>query len=185
MRELSLHILDIAQNAIKADAEILRIAVIEDYQRDLLTIKVKDDGVGMDEDMLEKVVDPFFTTRTTRKVGLGIPLFKLAALQCEGDFEIKSKSGVGTEIIASFKYSHIDRVPLGNMAETIVTIINVCETMDLIYTHEVEGKSFTLNTKEIKKLLEGINITNIDVLAWLKTYIEEGLEELKMKEGIS
>jgi len=184
MRELSLHILDIAQNAIKAEAAILRIAIIEDYQHDMLVIKVKDDGVGMDEEMLQKVVDPFFTTRTTRKVGLGIPLFKLAALQCDGSFEIKSKLGVGTEIFASFKYSHIDRVPLGNMAETIVSIINVCDAMDLIYTHEIEGKTFTLNTKEIKKLLDGINITNIDVLAWLKSYIEEGLEEIKVKEGI-
>ena len=115
MRELSLHILDIAQNSIKAEAECLRIAVIEDLINDKLTIKIKDDGTGMDADTVKKVVDPFYTTRTTRKVGLGIPLFKLSAEQCGGYFEIKSQLGIGTEITAVFKHSHIDRVPLGNM----------------------------------------------------------------------
>ena len=181
MRELSLHILDIAQNSIKAEAEVLRIVVIEDFVQDLLTIKIKDDGCGMDEETLLKVVDPFYTSRTTRKVGLGIPMFKIAAEQCEGHFEIKSSLGNGTEIIATFRYKHIDRMPLGNMAETIVTIVNVCDTMDLIYTHEVQGKTFTLNTKEIKKLLEGISITNIEVITWLKSYIEEGLNEINAR----
>lgn len=181
MRELSLHILDIAQNAIKAEAEILRIVIIEDTDRDYLCIKIKDDGRGMDEETLQKVVDPFFTTRTTRKVGLGIPMFKTAAEQCEGSFEIKSHLGMGTEIMACFKYSHIDRVPLGDMPETIVAIVNVCDQMDLIYTHEVNGKTFTFNTKEIKKLLDGIAITNIDVITWLKSYLVEGLGEINAK----
>ena len=110
MRELSLHILDIAQNSIKAEAECLRIAVIEDLMEDKLTIKIKDDGVGMDSETVRKVIDPFYTTRTTRKVGLGIPLFKLSAEQCDGLFEINSQLGKGTEITAVFKYSHIDRV---------------------------------------------------------------------------
>ncbi|MDK2866186.1 MAG: hypothetical protein PWP51_27 [Clostridiales bacterium] len=184
MRELSLHILDIAQNSIKAEAETLRIAIIEDYDRDLLTIKIKDDGIGMDEETVKRVVDPFYTTRTTRKVGLGIPLFKISALQCGGSFEIKSQLGKGTEIMATFQYSHIDRVPLGNMAETIVTILNVCEEMDLIYTHQIQGRTFTLNTKEIKKLLEGISINNVEVLSWLRGYINEGLAEIRAEEKV-
>lgn len=178
MRELSLHILDIAQNSIKAEAECLRIAVIEDLVADKLTIKIKDDGVGMDSETVRKVIDPFYTTRTTRKVGLGIPLFKLSAEQCEGIFEINSQLGKGTEIIAVFKYSHIDRVPLGNMPETIVTIINASEKMDLIYTHRYRDATFTLNTKEIKKLLDGVPITTIDVITWLRDYIAEGLQEI-------
>lgn len=178
MRELSLHILDIAQNSIKAEAEILRIVVIEDLEQDKLIIKIKDDGTGMDSETVSKVVDPFYTTRTTRKVGLGIPLFKSSAEQCDGYFEIKSQLGAGTEIIAQFKYSHIDRVPLGNMPETIVTIINACDQMDLIYTHTINNRTFTLNTKEIKKLLDGVPISNIDVIAWLREYINEGLNEL-------
>ncbi len=178
MRELSLHILDIAQNSIKAEAECLRIVVIEDLVADKLTIKIKDDGTGMDSDTVLKVVDPFYTTRTTRKVGLGIPLFKISAEQCDGYFDIKSQVGAGTEIIAVFKHSHIDRVPLGNMPETIVTIINGCDNMDLVYTHTYNGATFTLNTKEIKKLLDGVPISNLDVITWLREYITEGLNEI-------
>jgi len=150
-----------------------------------LTIKIKDDGVGMVADTLEKVVDPFYTTRTTRKVGLGIPLFKMSAEQCDGYFDIKSQLGTGTEITAVFKHSHIDRVPLGNMPETIVTIINGCDQMDLIYTHTVNHETFSLNTKDIKKLLDGVPISNLDVITWLREYITEGLAEITStrKEG--
>lgn len=183
MRELSLHILDIAQNSISAKAECMRIVVIEDLVEDQLMIKIKDDGTGMDSETVEKVIDPFYTTRTTRKVGLGIPLFKLSAEQCGGYFTIKSQLGVGTEITAVFQHSHIDRVPLGSMPDTIVTIINACDQMDLIYTHTYNGASFTLNTKEIKKLLNGVPISNIDVITWLREYIAEGLEEIKVKSS--
>ncbi len=178
MRELSLHILDIAQNSIAAEAETLRIAIIEDLFKDSLTIKIKDDGTGMDAETVKKVIDPFYTSRTTRKVGLGIPLFKLSAEQCDGMFDIKSQLGVGTEIIAEFKHSHIDRVPLGNMTDTLITIINASDHMNLIYTHSYNGNCFTLNTKEIKKLLDGVSINTIDVIKWLKEYITEGLLDI-------
>ncbi len=180
MRELSLHILDIAQNSIKAEAECLRIVVIEDLASDKLTIKIKDDGTGMDLDVIQNswlvVATPY--KKFTRKVGLGIPLFKTSAEQCDGYFEIKSNLGAGTEIIAVFKHSHIDRVPLGNMPDTIVTIINGCDNMDLVYTHTFNGLTFTLNTKEIKKLLDGVPISNLDVISWLREYITEGLGEI-------
>ena len=178
MRELSLHILDIAQNSIKAEAECLRIVVIEDLESDKLTIKIKDDGTGMVSETVSRVIDPFYTTRTTRKVGLGIPLFKTSAEQCDGYFDIKSHLGGGTEIIAVFKHSHIDRVPLGNMPDTIVTIINACDHIDLVYTHTYNGLTFTLNTREIKKLLDGVPISNLDVIKWLREYITEGLNEI-------
>lgn len=178
MRELSLHILDIAQNSIVAEAEEIRIAIIEDYKSDKLIIRIKDDGKGMDENMLMQVQDPFYTTRTTRKIGLGIPMFKSAAENCGGKFEIKSQLGVGTEIDAEFQHSHIDRVPLGNMAETIITIIAANINIDLIYTHCIDCKKFTLNTKDIKKTLGELPINNMDVLIWLKSYIEESLQEI-------
>jgi hypothetical protein len=184
MRELSLHILDIAHNSIAAKAETLRIAIIEDFKKDLLTIRIKDDGKGMDEATLKRVVDPFYTTRTTRKVGLGIPMFKAAAEQCGGEFEIKSQLGVGTEIDATFKHSHIDRVPLGNMTETIITIIMANTEMDLIYTHDINGRKFTLSTRDIKKTLGELPINNMDVVIWLKGYIHENLVELAHGQGL-
>lgn len=179
MRELSLHILDIAQNSIVAGAETLRIAIIEDLVKDRLIIRIKDDGKGMDEETVTRVVDPFYTTRTTRRVGLGIPMFKASAESCHGCFEIKSQLGVGTEMDAEFQHSHIDRVPLGNMTDTIVTIIMGGPKMDLIYTHCVNEKRFCLNTKEIRKTLgDEIPITNLDVIKWLREYVGAELENL-------
>lgn len=181
MRELSLHILDIAQNSIVADADEIRIAIIEDHEEDRLAICIKDDGKGMDKDTLEKVVDPFYTTRTTRKVGLGIPMFKQAAELCEGSFSITSKLGVGTDIVAEFKHSHIDRMPLGNMSDTLITIINSSERVDLMYTHQIGDEKFTLSTRDIKKTLGELPITHLDVLIWLREYIKENLEEMYKK----
>lgn len=181
MRELSLHILDIAQNSIVAEADEIRIAIIEDFHTDRLAICIKDDGRGMDSETLAKVVDPFYTTRTTRKVGLGIPMFKQASELCEGKFSITSDLGVGTKIIAEFKHSHIDRMPLGNMSDTLITIINSSDKIDLMYTHEVNNEKFTLSTKEIKKTLGELPITNLDVLIWLRDYIKENLNEMYVK----
>lgn len=179
MRELSLHILDIAQNSIVAGAEVLRIAVIEDLVEDRLIIRIKDDGRGMDEETVARVIDPFYTTRTTRRVGLGIPMFKASAEGCNGCFFIKSQLGVGTEIDAEFQHSHIDRMPLGNMTDTLVTIIMGSPKMDLIYTHCVNDHKFALNTKDIRKTLgDDIPLTSIEVVKWLKAYIKEGLEAL-------
>lgn len=179
MKELSLHILDIARNSIVANAENIRIVIIEDLEKDILVIKIKDDGKGMDNETVRDVVDPFYTTRTTRKVGLGVPMFKANAESCDGEFHINSELGFGTEIIAKFRHSHIDRVPLGDMAETIVTIVNANANIDLLYTHEINNRKFTLNTKEIRKRLGEVEINNLDVLIWLKSYIKEGLEELQ------
>ncbi|MBN2897152.1 MAG: sensor histidine kinase [Clostridia bacterium] len=179
MRELSLHILDIAQNSIVAEAREIRIAIIEDLVGDRLTIRIKDDGCGMDEATLQKVIDPFYTTRTTRKIGLGIPMFKANAESCNGNFMIRSELGMGTEIDAEFQHSHIDRVPLGNMAETLITIIQANINIDLIYTHSFNEKKFTLNTKDIKKTLGDLPINNMDVLLWLRGYINEALEEIR------
>jgi hypothetical protein len=181
MRELSLHILDIAQNSIVAEADEIRIAIIEDEKKDRLAICIKDDGRGMDKETLTKVVDPFYTTRTTRKVGLGIPMFKQAAEQCEGKFSISSNLGVGTEIVAEFKHSHIDRMPLGNMSDTLITIINSSDKIDLMYTHKINDEKFTLSTRDIKKSLGDLPITNLDVLIWLRDYIKENLSEMYSK----
>lgn len=183
MKELSLHILDIAQNSISAEADVLRIAIIEDLAADRLTIKIKDDGVGMDEETVTRVTDPFYTTRTTRKVGLGIPLFKAGAEACDGHFAIHSEPGVGTEIEATFRHSHIDRVPLGNMTDTLIAIITADLEMDLIYTHCVGREKFTLNTREIKKILGDVPLDQHDVISWLRSYISEGLDHLYQEEA--
>lgn len=182
MRELSLHILDIAQNSISAGAETLRIAIIEDLIHDKLSILIKDDGSGMDQETMQKCMDPFYTSRTTRKVGLGIPMFKVSAETCDGTFSMKSQLGVGTEIEATYRHSHIDRVPLGNMADTMVAIILSNPDLDVIYTHSFNDKKFTLSTREIQKILGDVPINNMDVITWLKEYVAEGLDDISSRK---
>ncbi len=150
MEDLSLHILDIVENSIRAKASRIEIKVIENIGEDLLVIEIKDNGRGIDEETIKKVLDPFFTTRTTRKVGLGLPLLSQAARESGGDIEIKSKVGRGTRVKATFGYSHIDRKPLGNMEATLTTLIAGNPEVDFIYKHKKDESEFRLDTREIR-----------------------------------
>ena len=174
MRELSLHILDIVQNSIAAGAGTVTIRVQEDSTADRLSLSVADDGRGMDEETIAKVTDPFYTTRTTRKVGLGIPLLKTGAIACEGDFSIESRLGEGTVITASYRRSHIDRPPLGDMVSTMLTILLGDEGVDYVYSHDLDGAQFAFASSEMKELLDGLSFQNPDVYAWLKEFLTEG-----------
>ncbi|ABR48436.1 histidine kinase [Alkaliphilus metalliredigens QYMF] len=178
MKELSLHILDIAQNSIAAKAKKIEIHIWEDLENNQLRIKISDDGNGMDAKLAKRAVDPFCTSRNTRRVGMGLPLLKLAANQCNGDLELQSQKGVGTTVEVCFQYDHIDRVPLGNMVDTMLILIGSDDQIDYIYTHYYKNKIFFLDTKEVKKQLGDVPITNVNVVTFLKEYIEEGLKEL-------
>lgn len=173
MEELSLHIMDIVQNSISAGAELIEVGVAEDIAADTLTITIDDNGCGMSEETVQKVCDPFTTGRTTRRVGLGIPLFKLAAEQTGGEFSITSKLGVGTKVRAVFGYSHIDRQPLGDMVSTMHQLITAHEEVDIVYTHSVDGRVFRLDTREIKEILGGVSLAENEVMAWLLDYLKE------------
>lgn len=151
MEDISLHILDIVENSIEAEASEIGIMVDEDIKRDLLTIEIKDNGKGMDEETLKKVFDPFYTTRSVRRVGLGLPLLAQATKESGGTIEIESKVDVGTKIKATFQYSHIDRKPLGDIEKTISTLIVGNPGVDFVYEHIKDGVKFRLDTKEIRK----------------------------------
>lgn len=178
MQELSLHILDLVQNSLGAKASIIEVDIFEDTKQDKLLISIKDNGIGMDEDFIKKVSDPFFTTRTTRKVGLGIPLFAQTAKSCGGDLKIMSERGKGTLIEAQFILSHIDRPPLGNMADTIVSLVAIRTDVDFVYRHKVDDKEFSFDTREVKRVLEGVPINYPKVLDWIKRWVDEGLREI-------
>jgi len=178
MKELSLHILDIGQNSITAKSSLIELEIIEAFARDELTIKIKDNGIGMDEETVKKVIDPFYTTRTTRKVGLGISMFKANAELCSGWLRISSELGVGTEIATLFKHSHIDRAPLGNMADTIMTMVMGIGDADLRYKHVYNSQEFVFDTQEIREILGGVPLDNLDVMLWVKGYVADGLENL-------
>ncbi|MCD5415208.1 MAG: ATP-binding protein [Clostridiales bacterium] len=178
MKELSLHILDIIENSISAEATIIKLRIYEDIKDNLLTIEIDDNGKGMSKEMLYKVLDPFVTSRTTRRVGLGLSLTKQAANQCDGDLVIDSKENEGTNVTITFQYDHIDRAPIGDMADTVVSMILTNDNIDYEYLHKVNDKEFIFSTEEIKKLLAGVSITEVDIIAWVKEYVEEGIENL-------
>ena len=179
MKELSLHILDIVQNSIKADAKNITVTIVESIDEDKMTITVEDDGCGMSEEFLARVRDPFTTTRTTRKTGMGISLFEAAAQQTGGGLDITSKEGEGTTLTVWFGLSSIDRAPLGDMAGTMETIIGGAPDIDYVYRHVTDKGEFVLDTKELRSMLGGVPLNTPDVLSWINGYIEEGLSEIK------
>lgn len=178
MKELSLHILDIVENSINANANLIELTLFEDTKLDILYIELIDDGCGMSEEVLKRVCNPFYTTRTTRRVGLGIPLLKENAERCEGNFEIYSEEGKGTRVKVSFKHSNIDRPPLGNISDTIIALISNANYSDMYFKHIYNDNSYTIDTREIKTTLEVDKLQETDVLMWIKEYIEENEKEI-------
>ncbi|MEJ2284965.1 MAG: ATP-binding protein [Desulfobacterales bacterium] len=153
MREISLHILDIVENGITAGADCIHIDVIESHAEDKLTIKIRDNGRGIPVQKLDNLKDPFVTSRTTRRVGLGLPLLAAAAERCDGKLEVRAGSAGGTEVTASFQHSHIDRAPLGDIASTLATLLMGNPQIDFIYRHVIDDEDFILDTPELKKEL--------------------------------
>lgn len=178
MRELSLHILDIVQNSIKAGADKIEIFIDEDTEKNSLEIMIKDNGCGMSKEFLARVRDPFTTTRTTRKIGMGISLFEAAAVQCGGKLDITSQVGVGTTVKAYFTHDHIDRAPIGDMAATMVTIISGAPEIEFIYKHTYNGKCFVFETKKICEVIGDVAIDTPEVLAWIDGFIREGVASM-------
>jgi K+-sensing histidine kinase KdpD len=183
MTELSLNILDIAQNSVKAEAKLIELAVEINTASDTLTVLINDDGCGMSAEQIEKVTDPFFTTRTTRSVGLGVPFFKDAAESTGGEFGITSEKGKGTQVKAVFGLSHIDRVPLGDINATVEMLVFYNTHIDFLYRYKVDDAEFTLDTREIKDLLEGAPIDAPDVKVFISEFLRENESEVK-KEHI-
>jgi anti-sigma regulatory factor (Ser/Thr protein kinase) len=183
LRELSLHILDIAENGVTAGADCIQILVEEARTEDLLKIVIQDNGSGLPPEKRDKLTDPFVTTRTTRRVGLGLPLLAAAAERCEGDFKVTSETGEGTRVVATFQYHHIDRAPLGDMAATITTLIMGNPDIDFVYTHIVDGRDFSLDTREIKTEMEDLSLTDPLVIHQLTKTIRNSLQQLESDEG--
>lgn len=178
MEDLSLHILDIVENSITAGASKITIKIIEDVKENLLLLEISDNGKGMDKEMFEHACDPFHTTRTTRKVGLGIPLLAQAARECMGDVKISTEKGKGSTITASFQYNHIDRKPIGDIEKTMIVLIASNPDIDFIFEHKKNGKTYILDTAYIKKELDGVPINTPDVIRIIKDDISAWLNQV-------
>lgn len=175
MRELALNILDITENSLAAGAKHVSIALTVDFAADRMRIEICDDGCGMDEETLAKVTDPFTTSRTTRSVGMGIPLFKYSAESTGGDFGIFSEKGKGTRIFAEYVIGHIDRMPLGDLGGVVLQLVTMNPSVDFTVTVEADGRKGVLDTSEIKEILGEIPLDMPEVRAFLKDYIQENL----------
>ena len=158
MEDLSLHILDIVENSIAAGAKHVIIWIRESQREDLVSIEIIDDGSGMEEAVLQKAADPFFTTRTTRRVGLGLALFEQAAKAAGGECKIASRCGAGTRVSAQFQFSHVDRQPLGDMAGTLLTLVVGNPQMEFSYRYQTDDSDVSFSTAEIKAKLHGTPI---------------------------
>ena len=181
MTEISLNILDIAQNSVTSGASLIEIIVSEQPGDDRLSVTVTDNGCGMTAEQVENVTDPFYTTRSTRSVGLGTSFFKMAAEMTGGKFSIESEPGSGTSVLAEFVMSHVDRMPLGDMCGTVCTLIRMNPNLDFAYTHSVSGESFALDTRELREVLTDVPLDSHEVVGWINEYITENTERLKQK----
>jgi anti-sigma regulatory factor (Ser/Thr protein kinase) len=178
LRELALHLLDIAENSVSAKADTIRIRVEENHATDRLRMSVEDNGAGMSAEMIARVTDPFFTSRTTRKVGLGIPLLKAAAEGCAGGLTIQSQVGQGTCVSVEFQLSHIDRMPLGSLATTTLTLLVGSPEVHWILTYTVDERTFEFDDQPVKEVLEGIPLSDPEILKYLRSVLEDGIADL-------
>lgn len=182
MREIALHVLDIAENGITAGSDLIQILIDENRTENLLKVVIRDYGKGMSPEMLRSAADPFVTTRTTRRIGLGLSLWKEAAKRCGGDFSIESESGKGTIVTATFRYDHIDRAPIGDIAGTITILIAGNPDIDFVYDHVIDEKRFSIDTRELREDLEDF-LTDPALLFHIKKQIDEELKKLATDGG--
>lgn len=182
MQELSLHILDIAQNSIAAGATLTRISVREDTDARTLEIRIEDNGKGMTPEQLLAVADPFYTTRTTRRVGLGVPLLKMAAEMTGGAFSIDSEPGKGTVTRALFCTDHIDCMPLGDLEETFFALIVLNPGLDFVCTHQIDREIAELDTRSFREILGDTPLNDPEIVPFVRAYLRENAPNAARKE---
>ena len=181
MRELSLHILDIVENGLSAGATLIEMMIEEDLENDRLLITISDNGSGMPADKLANPSDPFITSRTVRKVGLGLSLLSAAAERCDGGLEIESQAGRGTKVITRFQHSHIDRAPIGDMPGTLATLIMGYPDVDFVYQHRINEQEFSFDTREIRAEMPDLSLQDPVVIHHLTDSVRTNLVELAAK----
>jgi signal transduction histidine kinase len=182
MKELSYHILDIANNSIRANANHLIINIDENREKNALKISINDNGNGIPAHIYKDIKNPFTTSRTTRKVGLGIPLLNDTCLNCNGHLNIDTEVGKGTQLEALMELTHIDRPPMGNLVSTILTLFVSHEDINIDFIYEVDGTSFTLTTQMLKEILGDISLNTPEISQWIREYLKDNIVALHDSE---
>jgi hypothetical protein len=175
MLELAAHILDIAENSVRAKASLVEITIIEDNAKNILSIEINDDGTGMTEEEIKKVFDPFYTTKKVRRVGLGIPLLTDAAQRAGGDLHLDSIIGKGTNLKVTFQLDHLDRQPLGDIVSTLIILIAGNSDVDFLFRHIKNNSQFEMDTREIRKEIGDIPINHSEILKYIRGVLEEDI----------
>lgn len=189
MKELALHVLDIGENSVRGDGKNVEILVKEDLKENELLIQIADDGRGIPPEMLKTIRSPFTTSRTFRKVGLGIPFLNDTCLMCGGRLDIESTVGVGTTVTARMQHDHIDRPPLGDMPSTLMTLFSSHPEIAFTYRYQYRGREdqelqeFAISTPELSEILEGVPLSTPSVYMWVKEFIQENMLALKQPEA--
>ena len=178
MRELADNIMDIAQNSIRANASLVEIDIEVSREKDLISFKFIDNGCGMSEELVKTVAQPFTTTRTTRKVGLGLPLLSQTASMTGGEFKIESEVGKGTTVSVSFGLSHLDRPPMGDVAGAFFSLVLMNPDTDFLFVYDFDGKNFTFDTREVRAVVDPLPLDNPEIAAWIKENIEQEITTL-------
>ena len=179
MNDLSLHIIDILQNSISAGATLVTLTVEEDTVADMMRITIEDNGRGMTPEQVAKLSDPFFTSRTTRRVGMGIPLFRQTAEQSGGGLTVGSEPGRGTKVTATFGWSNIDRPPLGNLANSFILTVTANPEIDFVLDYVYNGREYRFDTVEVKEALDGLSLGNPQVVMMLDEMVRENINDLR------
>ncbi|SMO74983.1 Histidine kinase-, DNA gyrase B-, and HSP90-like ATPase [Saccharicrinis carchari] len=178
MRDISMHLLDIVGNSVRAGAALVEVSVIENTNEDTMVLIVKDNGCGMDKETIAKAMDPFFTSRTTRKVGMGIPLLQQNAQLTGGNVLIESQPGNGTLLTATFIRSHIDRPPMGDLPGTLSLMVAGNPNVDFCFTYRINEQEYIFNSRSVKSVLDGVEISQAPVIKFIKEMINENLTEI-------
>lgn len=179
MLELAAHILDIAENSVRAGASLVEITIIEDENENIFSIEIIDNGCGMTEEEIKKVFDPFYTTKKVRKVGLGIPLLSDAAQRTGGNLHLHSVKGKGTHLKVTFELNHIDRQPLGDIVGTLIILIAGNSFVDFLYKHRHNDRQFSLDTRTIRKEIDDLPMNHPEILKYIRNVIDDGLSEIQ------
>lgn len=182
MKELSMHVYDLLENSIAAKASLIELTIKDSLKENVYAFTIKDNGKGMSKEFLAKVTDPWTTTRTTRKVGIGLPLIKMNTENCGGGMDIESELGVGTVLNFWFQHDHLDRPPMGDLAGTIVMLCAQYQDIHFIYKHITDEGEYVFDTDEIKEALDGMSMQDVAIMKYLKEMILENLNEIKYND---
>ena len=179
MEDISLHILDVAENSINAGATLVHVGISENRTDDILSVQIKDNGTGIPEDVIAEVLNPFYTTRTTRKIGMGLSLLAQAARDTGGNISVESVLGKGTTVTVNFRPGHIDMKPLGSVADTFAVLIAGNPGIDFVFSYTAEDGAYSFDTREIRSALDGLPINTPDVISAIREDIKIALNALK------